>query len=33
VGRPVVFAGVVFREGEWLCADSDGIVVLPAPPA
>jgi regulator of ribonuclease activity A len=31
-GRPVVFAGVVFREGEWLCADRDGIVVLPAPP-
>ena len=34
VGVPVVFAGVVFREGEWLCADRDGIVVLPeAPPA
>ncbi len=33
VGRPVVFAGVVFREGEWLCADADGIVVLPQPPA
>ena len=32
-GRPVVFAGVVFREGEWLCADRDGVVVLPAPPA
>jgi regulator of ribonuclease activity A len=32
-GRTVVFAGVVFREGEWLAADSDGIVVLPqAPP-
>ncbi len=31
-GIPVVFAGVVFREGEWLCADSDGIVVLPEPP-
>ena len=31
-GRPVVFAGVVFREGEWLCADSDGVVVLPARP-
>ena len=29
-GLPVVFAGVVFREGEWLCADRDGIVVLPA---
>jgi regulator of ribonuclease activity A len=32
VGRPVVFAGVVFREGEWLCADRDGIVVLPSAP-
>jgi len=31
-GIPVVFAGVVFREGEWLCADRDGIVVLPAAP-
>ncbi|TFV48121.1 ribonuclease E activity regulator RraA [Blastococcus sp. TF02A-35] len=31
-GIPVVFAGVVFREGEWLCADRDGIVVLPEPP-
>ncbi len=31
-GLPVVFAGVVFREGEWLCADRDGIVVLPAAP-
>ena len=30
---PVVFAGVVFREGEWLAADRDGIVVLPVPPA
>ena len=33
VGRPVVFAGVVFREGEWLCADADGIVVLPQEPS
>ena len=33
VGRTVVFAGVVFREGEWLCADSDGVVVLPEPPS
>ncbi len=33
VGLPVLFAGVVFREGEWLCADRDGIVVLPQPPA
>jgi regulator of ribonuclease activity A len=32
-GLPVVFAGVVFREGEWLCADTDGIVVLPQHPA
>ena len=32
-GIPVLFAGVVFREGEWLCADRDGIVVLPEAPA
>jgi regulator of ribonuclease activity A len=32
-GIPVIFAGVVFREGEWLCADRDGIVVLPERPA
>jgi regulator of ribonuclease activity A len=32
-GIPVIFAGVVFREGEWLCADRDGIVVLPEAPA
>ncbi|MGY1681840.1 ribonuclease E activity regulator RraA [Geodermatophilus sp. SYSU D01176] len=32
-GLPVVFAGVVFREGEWLAADRDGVVVLPVPPA
>jgi regulator of ribonuclease activity A len=31
-GLTVVFAGVVFREGEWLCADRDGIVVLPQQP-
>ncbi len=31
-GLPVLFAGVVFREGEWLCADEDGIVVLPSAP-
>ena len=31
-GLPVIFAGVVFREGEWLCADRDGIVVLPGAP-
>jgi regulator of ribonuclease activity A len=32
IGLTVVFAGVVFREGEWLCADRDGIVVLPEAP-
>jgi regulator of ribonuclease activity A len=32
-GRTVVFAGVVFREGEWLSADRDGVVVLPSAPA
>jgi regulator of ribonuclease activity A len=32
-GIPVIFAGVVFREGEWLCADRDGVVVLPEAPA
>ena len=32
-GRTVTFAGVTFREGEWLCADRDGIVVLPEAPA
>ncbi|MGR7026472.1 ribonuclease E activity regulator RraA [Geodermatophilus sp. URMC 62] len=31
-GLPVLFAGVAFREGEWLCADRDGVVVLPAAP-
>ena len=31
-GRSVVFAGVTFHEGAWLCADSDGIVVLPEAP-
>jgi regulator of ribonuclease activity A len=31
-GRPVIFAGVTFREGAWLCADADGIVVLPEAP-
>ena len=31
-GRTVVFAGVIFRDGEWLCADSDGVVVLPEAP-
>jgi len=25
--RPVVFAGVTFRNGQWLYADSDGMVV------
>jgi regulator of ribonuclease activity A len=28
----VVFAGVVFHPGDWLCADADGIVVLPEVP-
>jgi regulator of ribonuclease activity A len=28
----VIFAGVTFREGEWLCADRDGVVVLPEAP-
>jgi regulator of ribonuclease activity A len=33
VDVPVIFAGVTFRAGNWLCADRDGIVVLPeAPP-
>ncbi len=32
-GLPVLFAGVVFREGEWLCADRDGVLVLPEAPA
>jgi regulator of ribonuclease activity A len=31
-GRTVVFAGVVFRAGEWLCADRDGVIVLPVEP-
>ena len=31
-GLPLIFAGVVFRAGEWLCADEDGVVVLPAAP-
>jgi regulator of ribonuclease activity A len=30
--RTVVFAGVVFRPGEWLCADRDGVIVLPTEP-
>lgn len=31
-GIPVIFASVVFREGEWLAADADGVVVLPEEP-
>ena len=31
-GLPVYFAGVVFREGEWLLADRDGVLVLPVAP-
>ncbi|WP_241175920.1 hypothetical protein [Modestobacter sp. KNN46-3] len=30
--QPGTFAGVVFPEGEWLCAASDGVVVLPQTP-
>jgi regulator of ribonuclease activity A len=33
IGLPVVFAGVVFREGEWLLADRDGVLVLPQEPS
>ncbi len=32
IGIPVHFAGVLFREGEWLLADRDGVIVLPAAP-
>ena len=32
-GIPVIFASVVFREGEWLAADADGVVVLPEEPS
>jgi regulator of ribonuclease activity A len=31
-GIPVHFAGVLFREGEWLLADRDGVLVLPSAP-
>jgi regulator of ribonuclease activity A len=31
-GLPVRFAGVDFREGEWLLADRDGVLVLPTAP-
>jgi regulator of ribonuclease activity A len=31
-GIPVHFAGVLFREGEWLLADRDGVLVLPTAP-
>ena len=30
---PVEFGGVRFVPGQWLCADEDGIIVLPQPPA
>jgi regulator of ribonuclease activity A len=33
LGLPVIFAGVVFREGEWLLADRDGVLVLPQEPS
>lgn len=29
-GRPVEFAGVAFRDGAWLYADADGVVVADA---
>lgn len=32
VDLPVNLAGVRVQPGDWLCADEDGIVVLPAPP-
>ena len=28
---PVVVQGVIVRPGEWMCADEDGIVVMPQP--
>lgn len=31
-GIPVHFAGVLFREGEWLLADRDGVLVLSTAP-
>jgi regulator of ribonuclease activity A len=31
-GLTVRFAGVEFREGEWLLADRDGVLVLPTAP-
>ena len=31
-GLPVHFAGVTFREGQWLLADRDGVLVLPTAP-
>lgn len=32
VDVPVQVQGVWVRPGDWLCADADGIVVMPAPP-
>lgn len=29
---PVQIQGVIVRPGEWLCADEDGVVILPAAP-
>jgi regulator of ribonuclease activity A len=29
-GNPVTFAQVEFRPGDWLYADEDGVVTLPA---
>ena len=31
-GIPVHVAGVLFREGQWLLADRDGVLVLPTAP-
>jgi regulator of ribonuclease activity A len=30
-GIPVEFAGVSIREGDWLCADEDGLIVAEQP--
>lgn len=31
VGLAVFFGGVIFRPGEWLAADADGLIVAPSP--
>jgi regulator of ribonuclease activity A len=33
VDVPVQVQGITVRPGEWLCADADGVVILPAPAA